>query len=47
MEPGNALAGVLRTAEENREADVADLLRLVAQPSISAQDIGGRRKHAA
>jgi len=36
------LNNVLRTAEANRDADLADLLRLVAQPSISAQDIGIR-----
>ena len=33
---------VLQRAEANRETDLADLLRLVAQPSISAQDIGVR-----
>ena len=36
------LNDVLRAAEANRETDLADLLRLVAQPSISAQDIGVR-----
>jgi acetylornithine deacetylase/succinyl-diaminopimelate desuccinylase-like protein len=36
------LAQVLRTAEANREDDLADLLQLVAQPSISAQNIGVR-----
>ncbi len=36
------LASVLRTAGANRDTDLADLLRLVGQPSISAQDIGVR-----
>ncbi len=33
---------VLQTAERNRDDDLASLLRLVAQPSISAQNIGVR-----
>ncbi|MDQ3540710.1 MAG: M20/M25/M40 family metallo-hydrolase, partial [Chloroflexota bacterium] len=36
------LGQVLRTAEANRDDDLADLLRLVAQPSISAQNVGVR-----
>ena len=36
------LGRVLSTAESNRDDDLADLLRLVAQPSISAQNIGVR-----
>ena len=33
---------VLQTAERNRDEDLASLLRLVAQPSISAQNVGVR-----
>jgi len=40
--PTVQLAQVLKTAEANRDDDLADLLRLVAQPSISAQNIGVR-----
>ncbi len=36
------LAAVLQTAERRRDEDLADLLRLVAQPSISAQNVGVR-----
>jgi len=36
----DVLASVLATAESHRERDLADLFRLVAQPSISAQGIG-------
>lgn len=42
MTSGNTLAQVLRTAEANRDDDLTDLLRLVAQPSISAQNTGVR-----
>ncbi|MDP9359675.1 MAG: M20/M25/M40 family metallo-hydrolase, partial [Chloroflexota bacterium] len=37
-----SLAAVLQTAERRRDEDLADLLRLVAQPSISAQNVGVR-----
>lgn len=40
--PFDDLEQVLRTAERHRDEDLATLLRLVAQPSISAQDIGVR-----
>ncbi len=40
--PSSPLDQVLRTAEANREEDLASLLRLVAQPSISAQNVGVR-----
>ncbi|HEU0165304.1 MAG TPA: M20/M25/M40 family metallo-hydrolase, partial [Thermomicrobiales bacterium] len=40
MSPKEALPNVLTAAEANRERDLADLIRLVAQPSISAQGIG-------
>ena len=35
-----ALPRVLAACEQNQERDLADLLRLLRQPSISAQDIG-------
>ena len=41
-DPVAQLDRVLRTAEANRDDDLADVLRLVAQPSISAQNIGVR-----
>ena len=36
----NQLGAVLATCREREERDLADLCRLVAQPSISAQGIG-------
>jgi acetylornithine deacetylase/succinyl-diaminopimelate desuccinylase-like protein len=40
LTPREALPNVLIAAEANQERDLADLLRLIAQPSISAQGIG-------
>ena len=42
MGDGTHLDTVLARLEQDRERNLADLLRLVAQPSISAEDIGVR-----
>src|SRR5687768_698763 len=41
-ETSGQLATVLTACREREERDLADLFRLIAQPSISAQDIGVR-----
>jgi acetylornithine deacetylase/succinyl-diaminopimelate desuccinylase-like protein len=38
--PRSDLQSVLAYAEDHREGDLADLFRLIRQPSISAQNIG-------